>query len=151
MIKKCSHCGFVGEETQFYSKRHSWCKKCSCELSKNYYKIPINREKKRIYAGKWRAKNPEKDKINRKNCYKRAREKVFLHYGGVNLKCVCCGEKERGFLTIDHINNDGSVHRKITKNLYYWLVSHNFPEGFQVLCFNCNLGKGIYGKCPHVK
>ena len=33
---------------------------------------------------------------------------------------------------------------------YRWLKRNNFPEGFQVLCFNCNCGKEINkGVCPH--
>ena len=26
---------------------------------------------------------------------------------------------------------------------------NNYPEGFQVLCSNCNFAKGKYGSCPH--
>lgn len=74
--------------------------------------------------------------------------KVMEAYGG---KCACCGETELAFLTIDHVNNDGADHRReIGKGgLYYWLVREGFPEGFQVLCANCNLAKEICGACPH--
>lgn len=27
---------------------------------------------------------------------------------------------------------------------------NKYPEGFQILCMNCNWGKGIYGECPHL-
>jgi len=89
---------------------------------------------------------------------KRARIKaaVFAAYGGY--KCVCCGETEKLFLTIDHIENDGAEWRR--SNLgkrtmagyltYRWLVAHHFPPGFQVLCMNCNHGKRMNGGiCPH--
>ena len=34
--------------------------------------------------------------------------------------------------------------------IYIWLKNNNFPEGFQVLCFNCNCGKARNkGICPH--
>ena len=36
------------------------------------------------------------------------------------------------------------------EDTYRWLKNHNYPEGFQVLCYNCNLPKGVYGVCPHV-
>ena len=26
---------------------------------------------------------------------------------------------------------------------YAWLIKHNFPKGYQVLCFNCNLRKHL--------
>lgn len=50
-------------------------------------------------------------------------------------------------LTIDHINNDGHKHRELVGvKMYRWLVQNNFPEGFQVLCANCNLKKEIVRK-----
>ena len=30
-----------------------------------------------------------------------------------------------------------------------WLLRHGFPEGFRVLCHNCNQAIGVYGACPH--
>ncbi len=76
------------------------------------------------------------------------RQRVIEHYGG---KCTCCGELTYEFLTVDHINNDGAQHRREMpgKNLYHWLINSNFPEGFQILCYNCNCAKGAYGQCPH--
>jgi len=78
--------------------------------------------------------------------------KAFDHYGGV--KCQCCGIENPVFLTIDHVNNDGNAHRKTDwlarNNIYQWLHKHKYPEGFQVLCWNCNMGKQINGGvCPH--
>jgi len=74
---------------------------------------------------------------------------VLKHYGA---KCQCCGENHIEFLAIDHINNDGYIHRKTLKtNIYDWLIKNNYPDGFQVLCHNCNLAKAFYGYCPHQK
>lgn len=77
-----------------------------------------------------------------------ARKEVLNHYGSI---CACCGENNVRFLTVDHTNNDGAEHRKkIKKDIVYWLIKNNYPEGFQVLCFNCNLGKSLNkGICPH--
>jgi len=80
--------------------------------------------------------------------------KVISHYGG---KCACCGEGRIQFLTIDHVNNDGAEHRKQISSckggsrFYQWLIKNNFPEEpkLQLLCWNCNLAKKIYGICPH--
>lgn len=62
-------------------------------------------------------------------------------------------------LTIDHIGNDGSKHRDEinggkgrTKSIdmYCWLEDHDFPKGFQVLCYNCNISKHRNGGvCGH--
>lgn len=78
---------------------------------------------------------------------------VINTYGGC---CACCGETEIGFLTIDHINNDGKTHRQeiggAGHTMYSWLVKNKFPRGIvQVLCWNCNLGRFHNGgECPHV-
>lgn len=83
----------------------------------------------------------------------RVKDAVFAAYGGY--VCVCCGETEKRFLTIDHINNDGAKHRKEIGfrggiGIHLWLCKNAFPEGFQVLCFNCNHGKQLNGgTCPH--
>jgi hypothetical protein len=88
-----------------------------------------------------------KDKTRREN----NRAAAIEHYGG---KCMCCGETEPCFLAIDHTDGDGNTHRKeINKygsTFFKWLVDNDFPEGFQVLCHNCNMGKHINGgTCPH--
>ncbi len=79
-------------------------------------------------------------------------EKVLDHYGR---KCACpgCSETNPIFLTIDHINNDGNVQRKKVSQhrLPRWLVENNFPDGYQLLCWNCNCGKHRNkGICPHL-
>lgn len=71
---------------------------------------------------------------------------VLAHYGD---SCFCCGNKNIDVLTIDHIKNDGNIHRKQDKKtiaLWSWLRQNNFPEGFQVLCHNCNWKKFISTK-----
>jgi len=87
---------------------------------------------------------------------RRRRRKIFVmdQYGGP--VCTCCGETILEFLTMDHVNGDGATHRRspVSRNalgpIYAWLKSHGFPPGFQVLCFNCNVGRHINGGvCPH--
>ena len=88
---------------------------------------------------------------------KRRKDLVFSAYGGY--VCACCGETEKDFMTIDHINNDGADHRRQMSGLqrkgagthtYRWLEKNNFPPGFQVLCMNCQFGKRMCGGvCPH--
>ena len=78
---------------------------------------------------------------------------VMNHYG--SSRCACCGETEFLFLQIDHVNGNGNEHRRETgrdggQGFYEWLKSHKFPEGYQVLCANCNIGKHMNnGVCPH--
>lgn len=83
------------------------------------------------------------------------REIVLFYYGGNPPHCACCGEKEIKFLSIDHINGDGNKHRleifgtKKGGSISIWLIRNGFPEGYQVLCHNCNMAKAFYGGCPH--
>lgn len=77
---------------------------------------------------------------------------AMTHYSKTSKpSCACCDEDHYEFLSIDHINNDGSAHRKTIKahSIYGWLKKHNYPLGFQVLCMNCNWAKGKLGHCPH--
>lgn len=79
-----------------------------------------------------------------------ARDAVLAHYGAV---CKCCGEDIPEFLSMDHINGDGGQHRRSDKflamNVWRWLVIHNFPDNFRVLCFNCNHATSGGRVCPH--
>ena len=85
--------------------------------------------------------------------YASVKQRVLNHYGS---SCKCCGEDESLFLTVDHIDNDGYKLRKkngsgVQNNIYQWLASRNMPDGFQILCMNCNQGKHRNGGiCPHV-
>lgn len=81
----------------------------------------------------------------------RLRSTVLSAYGN---KCVCCSEIEYAFLTIDHIAENGSDHlRSIgassNMSFYRWLRDNNYPSGFQILCWNCNIAKHNYNICPH--
>jgi hypothetical protein len=82
--------------------------------------------------------------------HRNLRLSVLSAYGG---RCACCLEDKYEFLAIDHINGGGSKHRQseAKTGLYQWLKNNNYPEGFQVLCHNCNMAKGFYGSCPHEK
>jgi hypothetical protein len=59
-------------------------------------------------------------------------------------------------LSIDHINGNGAEHRRELKrttggstgghDFYRWLKNNNFPDGYQVLCMNCQFIKKIENK-----
>src|SRR5215469_14892323 len=93
--------------------------------------------------------NPERYAQHRSrmiNNIRRVKLASLQHYSQSEIPfCACCGEKQLEFLTIDHINGDGRKHRReagVGSHLYAWPVRNNFPDGFQVLCFNCNCSKG---------
>lgn len=102
-------------------------------------------------AKRWIQNNYAKAQISWRKSGKKYADKqrtiAIEKYGG---KCVCCGEKEPKFLSFDHINGGGSQHRKVIGGkIIRWLKKNGYPEGFQILCHNCNLARGFYGQCPH--
>lgn len=90
-------------------------------------------------------------KLSKEN-YTRLRKAVLAAYSGASPRCECCGEHREEFLTIDHINGGGAKQRREGKRgiaFYVWLIKSNFPDGFRVLCMNCNFSLGMRGYCPH--
>jgi hypothetical protein len=79
------------------------------------------------------------------------RAQALAAYGGEAPRCACCGEERLEFLTLDHVNNGGRAHRREKGNqgVYHELRRAGYPSGFQVLCFNCNIARGLYKVCPH--
>ena len=137
-MKTCKTCKDKKKDIEF-PKHSRQCQACFKES---------NRRRSAEYNVRKNAAICEKKRIR----YALHRKLAFEHYGK---SCACCGERESMFLTIDHINNDGYLHRqnKISTshhNVYGWIVRNDFPEGFQVLCMNCNTGKHRNGGvCPH--
>lgn len=131
------------------------CKECYDQ----YVAASRERDKSRKESGLCRqcGKNEVTDRarcsrcteINRRHLQK-LKSMVFAAYGN---QCECCGETEKSFLTIDHVNDDGKEHRKSIRSnrIYHWLKKNGFPkDGFRLLCFNCNCGRRVNGGiCPH--
>ena len=83
---------------------------------------------------------------------------VLRHYSFGDLKCACCGDGNIEFLTIDHIDGGGAKHRRElgkgnishgAGSFYSWLANSGYPDGYRVLCQNCNFSMGVFGYCPH--
>lgn len=79
-----------------------------------------------------------------RNYLRRKTEECFAAYGGY--ECTNCGETDPLVLTIDHINGEGPKPVKkirperLTGQVFYaWLSRRGFPQGFRVLCANCQL------------
>lgn len=113
---------------------------------------PIGYFNSPAYRRPYYEKNQEKFKQRLSDQNRKRRMIVLSFYGGNPPTCACCGEGTMQFLSIDHIQGGGNKHRKelgVGKSIYPWLIRNNFPDGFQVLCHNCNMAKGFYGRCPH--
>lgn len=101
-------------------------------------------------AEEQRERRLEQQKVYNKARRIRLKLKVFEAYGSC---CNCCGETNFGFLSVDHINGGGNLHRKSVGGgvqVYFEIVNQGFPPDYQLLCFNCNLGRQCNGGiCPH--
>jgi len=152
-IKVCSICKEPKQISNFSGKggksRSSYCRKCK-RKKKHDLGICIACCNQAV-AGKLRcAKCNSNQNQYRKNLHLKLRLEAFENYGKY---CAYCGEDFIEFLTIDHINNNGSEHRRSISNnhnnggivVYRWLKKNLYPEGFQTLCYNCNCAKSRIG------
>jgi hypothetical protein len=118
--------------------------KCREKYSFIHNRIKINAQRNKRY------KNRSKEEIIKIQTKRQNLKLKVLSYYAPDLKCHGvngngCPSKCEDIrcLTIDHINGKGEQHRKIVGSgtkFYQWLKNNNFPEGYQVLCFNCNCG-----------
>ena len=175
-FRKCSNCKEEKGLNEFHKSKqhpeghHTRCKVCSILYTRKYYSEHKEKCLKKMAEtyqsrdlsgicvlcgnnqkvfGKKCGYCQKKSEITRKKRRAGSRDKVFNKYGDI---CACCGENNKRFLTIDHIENNGAQHRKVIKGAYFydWLVKNDFPIGYQTLCWNCNLGKYHNGGiCPH--
>lgn len=106
-----------------------------------------NADKVAEYKRNWKEKNRERIREQ----YRQQRIDVLSHYSDGEMLCDCCGIKHVEFLCIDHIDGGGTAHRKsLTHHDFYrHLIKEGYPEGYRVLCHNCNSSYGHYGYCPH--
>lgn len=151
--RTCAGCADVirvaSKNRYLYQKKNKLCTYCGkrkSEYGKTRCKIH------RIERNAWILKNQVRFKNRRKEASKRLYEEkkklVMNTYGN---KCSCCGEKEPKFLSMDHVDNGGTEHRRrMSGDIYRWLVKNNFPKNFRILCHNCNHGRYLNGGvCPH--
>ena len=127
---------------------------------KEYHQIPRVRKKRLMKAKQHYKENVEEIRKRTLICMKKLTKKFRLiiinHYTNGTKRCNCCNQKFENmiFLTIDHVNNDG-IHERKTKTgnglpLLRKIIKNNFPKDYQILCWNCNLGKHLNGGiCPH--
>jgi hypothetical protein len=162
-VKRCTKCGVCKAIEEFSSDMHRidgldlHCRECIRERVRN-------KKYRHLLQGMCSdCGSPRGDSRSRRlcqRCLNRAdgtqrsrdmRAAVLLAYGGESPGCICCGEQTRAFLTLDHVNNGGRAHRREKGNqgVYHELRKAGYPAGFQILCFNCNLARGLYGSCPH--
>jgi hypothetical protein len=134
---RCRVCGLVLDVVNRYrSVRGNICVHCYKEKQKQWYER--NKERKRQTGSAYSRK---------------VKGEVLSNYGG---QCACCGETRLEFLTIDHIDGGGNAERRRLRvsggvAFYLWLRKSGYPDGYRVLCWNCNAAIGFFGECPHAR
>ena len=137
----CKTCAHEYARTYYHKTKHDGKHR---ERTKTYHtKILSDPQKKKLWY--------EKHKLRMRIQNRAIRLEVIRHYSNGLCVCACCGEKTFEFLAVDHLNGGGLKHRKIyeIKSLANWLFRNGFPGGFQILCYNCNQAKALWGACPH--
>lgn len=135
------------------SEGHKLCDDCRAKArNRGKARTQEQRDRNNEWRRNWVAGKPMYYRKIGQKAHHKLRMEVFEHYG---MKCACCGLHDWRFLTIDHVNNDGNEHRRAEKigtgmDSYRWLRKNGYPEGFQLLCYNCNCAKFRFGGvCPH--
>jgi hypothetical protein len=152
--KRCARCKEDKPLTEFSpNKRYtldvsSYCKPCNSKSSVEYAKR--NREKVTAYQRAWTLANRDRLTARNRERTQAIKQAAINAYGGM---CACCDATELVWLTIDHVADDGAAKRRSGEHthghkFYVWLRDQGYPDGFQVLCFNCNWAKS-HGGCPH--
>lgn len=142
-----------------YQPPNTWriCKSCSLTRSKAW-KIKHREEYydymkayNRNYKDKFRKEINEEQMTE----YWKVKTEVIAHYSNGTMSCYGWHEgnwdngcpfncSDMRCLSIDHIKGGGTQHSKTIKtNLYKWLKGNDYPNGFQVLCMNCQFIKRI--------
>ena len=133
------------------------------EMQKAYQQSPEGKAKSKTYSQ--RPENLTKEKDKRMNLRSTVLETYSKLLSNSDIPCCnCCGiNAHLDFLAIDHIagrQEMDSKHELVKLGysskflgivLQKWIIDNNFPEGFQILCQNCNMAKGMKknnNKCP---
>lgn len=134
---------FAREWAKKFRKLHPKVHKKSVKKWRSKHYEMFLEQKRRFYRNH-RVDLLEKYKRN----YQAKRFNVIHHYGG---KCSCCGETTYEFLTIEHKNGGGTKQRKEigAGNIINFIIKNNYPDEFDVLCYNCNCAKAFNKICPH--
>ena len=137
---QCSNCG----STETKKRAKGLCQKC---YHKQYKHLHHERTLEHQRAYYRRHKESFIAKISAKR--RQMRLKMIEALGG---QCVCCGEKSKEFLCLDHIKGGGrrEYKKKARHQIWRAAMKEGLPrDRYRLLCWNCNSSLGLYGYCPH--
>ena len=128
--------------TDSYRKSHK-------DKVKEYSKKHYNKNKEAISLKKSEYNHRTKVDRNKKSkeLYESYRDRFFDLYGSI---CECCGEKEKIFLNLDHVQGQvGIKNKEKGAKAYRNAVIEYNPNKYRVLCWNCNQAIRWGRSCPH--
>lgn len=140
-------------------------KNYNSQKKKQYYEL--NKQKILLVKQEYRKRNSEKIRDRYKNWRELNHDELSKQKSSYRLSiinttlellgsiCVLCGESNKEFLTIDHLNQDGNEDRKKFHNSIGWkkriLTGELNKENYRVLCHNCNNSIYIDHPIHHLK
>lgn len=146
------------EDLLTYGHAH-WCSGCeeylqvSCFSKNSRHRFGLGvtcKECTRAYQKRVRPKYRLKKNTHSREARTALRLEVLTQYSSKEKPvCACCDEPALEFLALDHTNGGGNKHKKEVRHVYKWVKKNGYPDGFRVLCHNCNQALGAYGYCPH--
>jgi RNase P subunit RPR2 len=149
VCRKCNQELILGQNWMASSQRwHSHiCKSCLVKLNKNWRHA--NPDKVSLYnKNKWKG-NPEGRRASKRTSERRLKIEVFSYYSGTNPpQCANpYGQHKEPYTDIRALSLDllAGGHRKSGlprgRGLHYRLRREKYPDGWQVLCMNCQFIK----------
>lgn len=149
----------TGSKLPLLQRLYKTCSSCKKDLPRNsdfftYEGVKIHtacRDCKRDYERGRNRKHSTPER--RRHVSLSNRMKVIDHYSNGSMVCECCSENEFEMLNVDHIEGRkkwGHDHNFSSYQLIQWLIRNDFPEGFRILCYNCNVSAyRNNGTCIH--
>jgi len=146
MMKICSRCKKEKDYSEFHKSKSEKdglsyrCKECQREVDRKY------RTRRNAYAKIYYHEH-KGDFLRRQTVSRqRMKKEILEHYSNGVARCAHCRGEDLVVLCLDHVNDDGAYHRRTLGihggyETYRRLKRDGFPEGYQVLCYNCNMRK----------
>lgn len=101
-----------------------------------------NKDKLNTYNQKYRDADRPRYRAYGKKADEKTKLNILKQYAQSETpSCANCGIDDIRVLCIDHLNNNGREEREkigFGGTFYQWLKTNDYPEGYQVLCWNCN-------------
>ncbi|KKQ94900.1 MAG: hypothetical protein UT21_C0011G0008 [Candidatus Woesebacteria bacterium GW2011_GWA1_39_11b] len=144
-------CSMECKKTWFGESRKKenpkWTEEYKKEYSKKYREN--NKEKISNLGKTWRGNNKDSTRKAGRKEREKLKFDILNHYSNGKLCCANCSFNDSRALQVDHIENNGAEERrKLFGNrlfagttFYRWVRRNNYPEGYAILCANCNIIK----------